>query len=147
MKKWNSDSLPLITFELCHPGAICPSPGNDLASGLDIYTPVDFVVPARSKICLKTGVKAHLPSGYDAKLEPRSGTSWKNSIEVGAGRIDTDYRKEIGVVLYNHSDVDHLFKKHERIAQMIIQKVNYMRIQVGQVLDETERGGFGSTGR
>ena len=111
---WNKEDLPTLTFELCHPDAKIPAPGNELASGLDLYTPEDLFVPAREikeashpddltageiypgKANVKIGVKVQFPAGYDAKIESRSGTSWKSCIEVGAGRIDNDYRDEIG---------------------------------------------------
>lgn len=81
-------------------------------------------------------------------LAPRSGLTWKNSIDVGAGVIDADYRGPIGVILFNHSDVDFDVKPGDRIAQMIIVKIVTPEVEEVDDLDATVRGagGFGSTG-
>ena len=81
-------------------------------------------------------------------VAPRSGLAWKHSIDVGAGVIDADYRGPVGVILFNHSDVDIEVKVGDRIAQLIIQKVMTPKVMEVKDLDSTERGvgGFGSTG-
>lgn len=79
---------------------------------------------------------------------PRSGLAWKHSIDVGAGVIDADYRGPVGVILFNHSDVDFEVKAGDRIAQLIIEKIVTPEVEEVDDLDATERGsgGFGSTG-
>jgi len=74
--------------------------------------------------------------------------AWKNSIDVGAGVIDVDYRGSVGVILFNHSDVDFNITYGDRIAQLILQKIYTPEVEEVQELDDTERaaGGFGSTG-
>jgi dUTP pyrophosphatase len=79
---------------------------------------------------------------------PRSGLTWKHSIDVGAGVIDADYRGPVGVILFNHSDVDFEVKVGDRVAQLIIQKIITPEVSEVLDLDSTVRaeGGFGSTG-
>lgn len=79
---------------------------------------------------------------------PRSGLAWKHSIDVGAGVIDADYRGPVGVILFNHSDMDFDVKVGDRIAQLIIEKIMTPDVVEVEDLDTTLRGegGFGSTG-
>lgn len=81
-------------------------------------------------------------------VAPRSGLAWKHSIDVGAGVIDADYRGPVGVILFNHSDVDFDIKAGDRIAQLIIEKIVTPDVTEVDDLDATVRGsgGFGSTG-
>ena len=81
-------------------------------------------------------------------VAPRSGLTWKHSIDVGAGVIDADYRGPVGVILFNHSDVDFEVKVGDRVAQMIIEKILTPEVAEVDDLDSTVRGagGFGSTG-
>lgn len=74
--------------------------------------------------------------------------TWKHSIDVGAGVIDADYRGPVGVILFNHSDVDFEVKIGDRIAQLIIEKIIVPDVEEVDNLDSTVRGsgGFGSTG-
>lgn len=79
---------------------------------------------------------------------PRSGLALKHAIDVGAGVIDADYRGPVGVILFNHSDVDFEVKAGDRIAQMILEKIVTPEVIEVEDLDSTLRGegGFGSTG-
>jgi dUTP pyrophosphatase len=79
---------------------------------------------------------------------PRSGLALKHSIDVGGGVVDADYRGPVGVVLFNHSDVDFAVKPGDRVAQMIIQVIATPEVAEVDDLDATVRGegGFGSTG-
>ena len=83
-----------------------------------------------------------------AKIAPRSGLAVKKFIDVGAGVIDQDYRGEVGVVLFSHSDTDFQVRQGDRIAQLILEKIETSVVQDVQELSETKRGtyGFGSTG-
>lgn len=79
---------------------------------------------------------------------PRSGLAWKHFIDVGAGVIDEDYRGNVGVILFNHSEVDFAVKRGDRVAQLVLEKISTPDVVEVESLDETERaaGGFGSTG-
>lgn len=95
-----------------------------------------------------TGLQLAIPEGYVGLIEPRSGLSFKKSIENGAGVIDSDYRGEIKIHLYNHGNQTVFFAKGDRIAQLLIQKHESPVFVLVDSLDQTERGesGFGSTG-
>jgi dUTP pyrophosphatase len=131
-------------------------------------------VPARGKALVPTDLSIAIPEGTYARIgesslilfllvffffffnemslcgsvAPRSGLAWKHSIDVGAGVIDADYRGPVGVILFNHSDVDFEVKAGDRIAQLIIEKIMTPNVMAVEDLDSTVRGegGFGSTG-
>jgi len=81
-------------------------------------------------------------------IAPRSGLAWKSHIDVGAGVVDADYRGNVGVILFNHGDNDFAVKPGDRVAQMILQKVDMAAVTEVTELPDTARGegGFGSTG-
>lgn len=108
----------------------------------------DCVIPARGKMVVKTDIQIELPEGCYGRIAPRSGLAAKNFIDVGAGVVDEDYRGNLGVVLFNHSDVEFAIAKGDRIAQLICEKIFYPQLEEVKTLSETERGagGFGSTG-
>ncbi|KAJ0172265.1 hypothetical protein K1T71_012238 [Dendrolimus kikuchii] len=128
--------------------AFPPHKGSDKAAGFDLKSAYDYAVPARGKELVKTDLQIEVPSGCYGRVAPRSGLAVKNFIDVGAGVIDMDYRGNVGVVLFNHSDTDFVVKKGDRIAQLICEKICYPTLVEVPKLSETERGedGFGSTG-
>jgi dUTP pyrophosphatase len=79
---------------------------------------------------------------------PRSGLTLKNGLDVGAGVIDEDYRGNVGVILFNHSDTEFTVKAGDRIAQLILERIVTPAVEEVEDLDVTDRGsgGFGSTG-
>lgn len=95
-----------------------------------------------------TGVRVAVPPGYYGRVAPRSGLAVKKFVDVGAGVIDADYRGDIGVVLFNLSDVPFEVKRGDRIAQLVIEKISMGDVIQVESLDDTQRGdgGFGSTG-
>lgn len=128
--------------------AIIPTRGSAKAAGYDLYSAYDYVIPARGKCLAKTDVQIKVPHGTYGRVAPRSGLAWKNHIDIGAGVVDEDYRGNVGVVMFNHSDSEFTIKAGDRIAQLVCEKISYPEIMVLETLDETERGegGFGSTG-
>ena len=141
------DTQPEIIWELVQENAKMPkyNPDDHSAAGMDLYCPVDVTIPARSKVNIKLGIKSQIPYGHYMKIEARSGTSWKNCLEVGAGVIDSSYSGEWGLVLYNHSDIDYEVEPGDRIAQAILLKYNRARNVLG--ITSGNRGGFGSSGK
>jgi dUTP pyrophosphatase len=119
-------------------------------AGADLRASDAYVVYPRDRVLVKTGLKIALPVGYVALVHPRSGLALKHGITVlnTPGTIDSGYRGEVGVILYNASDQPFLVNKGDRIAQMVIQKYETAVFSVVDRLDETDRGsgGFGSTG-
>ncbi|KAK9113128.1 hypothetical protein Scep_020647 [Stephania cephalantha] len=140
--------VPLLKVKKLSEKAILPSRGSPLSAGYDLSSAIDMKVPARGKALVPTDLSISIPEGTYARVAPRSGLAWKHSIDVGAGVIDADYRGPVGVILFNHSDVDFEVKTGDRIAQLIIEKVMTPEVQEVEDLDSTVRGsgGFGSTG-
>ncbi|OQS01474.1 deoxyuridine 5'-triphosphate nucleotidohydrolase [Achlya hypogyna] len=129
--------------------AVLPVRGSALAAGFDLASAYECVIPAHGKALVKTDIAIAIPSGCYARVAPRSGLSWKNHLDVGAGVIDEDYRGNVGVVIFNHANEDFQVKAGDRIAQLILERI-IAQADVVEVdeLSETARGegGFGSTG-
>lgn len=122
------------------------------SAGLDLRSNEEYIIsihPFGRKL-IHTGIHIELPQGYEAQIRPRSGLALKKGITVlnSPGTIDSDYRGEIGVILYNSSNEPAVVEPGERIAQMVIAK--YERVELIDVnsLNETDRGdgGYGHTG-
>lgn len=133
--------------------AMTPAYENPGDAGADLRSAIDTVIPARGWTTIPTGVSAAIPTGYALFVDSRSGLAAKNGVAVlnSPGVVDSGYRGEIGVVLFNISDRDLPIKREDRIAQAVIQKVeraNFVVVKALEDLGETERGtgGFGSTG-
>lgn len=128
--------------------ATLPMRASSGAAGYDLCSAYDYKVPARGKELVKTDLAIMVPSGTYGRVAPRSGLAWKNSIDVGAGVIDEDYRGNVGVILFNHSDVDFEIKAGDRVAQLVLEKICTPEVEETRELTETLRaaGGFGSSG-
>lgn len=131
--------LSLINNKLLFKSCLIQSSDNE---------PVLKIAPS-GRALIPTGLKMALPVGYEAQVRPRSGLALKHGITVlnTPGTIDSDYRGDVGVVLINHgSDI---FDVHQgdRIAQLIVNKVEQVEFEIVDALDDTARGtgGFGST--
>lgn len=105
------------------PNAILPTRGTALAAGYDLSSAYGYTVKARGKELVKTDLAIKVPSGTYGRIAPRSGLAWKNSIDVGAGVIDEDYRGNVGIILFNHSDQDFKISPGDRVAQLILEKI------------------------
>ena len=123
------------------------------ASGMDLMAFIKEPITLKSKSsCLvPTGLSVAFSSDFEIQIRPRSGLAAKNSISVlnTPGTIDSDYRGEIKVILFNHGKNDFLINNKDRIAQMILTPVIKMELEETEDLPETIRGegGFGSTGK
>ena len=106
------------------------------------------VIPPRSNKLIGTGVRVKLPEDHVGLIWPRSGLAVKHAIDTGAGVVDSGYRGEIKVLLFNHSDEEFHIQPGDRIAQILIQKVTQVEFLQVENLEESVRGdnGFGSTG-
>lgn len=129
-------------------GGVTPSYAYPGDAGADLCSAADTVIPARGKMLVATGIRLALPEGHVGLIWPRSGLAVKHGIDCGAGVIDSQYRGEVKVLLFNHSDGEHFIKKGDRIAQLLIQKVETVEFLPVDNLDDTNRSesGFGSTG-
>jgi len=140
MKDVGCEDLPLPAFE---------TPG---ASGLDLYAAVDEPItlnPGEVKL-ISTGIRISIPPGYEGQVRPRSGLALKHGIGIlnSPGTIDSDYRGVVGIILFNFSKCPFTINRGDRIAQLVVSKVEKVVFQVTEKLDTSEResGGFGSTG-
>lgn len=123
------------------------------SSGLDIRVHLDNPIQLKSleRKLVPTGLFIELPEGYEAQIRPRSGLAMKHGLTClnSPGTIDSDYRGEIKIILINLSEVEQVIHPGDRIAQMVVQKVEKISWQPVEVLIETQRsiGGFGHTGK
>lgn len=121
------------------------------SAGYDLSSSVDIVVPKRGKQLVSTGLTMRIPDSCYGRIAPRSGLAWKKGIDVGAGVIDSDYKDEVKVILFNHSDDDFVVKIGDRIAQIILIPVLMLPVQSKTFvvpvvnIDKQRQGGFGST--
>ncbi|GMF33897.1 unnamed protein product [Phytophthora fragariaefolia] len=148
MSTKRSRSAPVLRVKKLTPEAILPSRGSSLAAGLDLSAAYDAVIPAGGKGLVKTDLVIAVPDGCYARVAPRSGLALKKFIDTGAGVIDADYRGNVGVILFNHAAEDFPVKRGDRVAQLILEKIEYPEIQEVDEIEDTARGagGFGSTG-
>ncbi len=139
----HGEGLPLPAYQTAH------AAGMDLLAAVPDSAPV--VLEPGKVAMVPTALSIALPPGYEAQVRPRSGLAAKHGITVlnSPGTIDADYRGEIAVLLINHGSAAFTIKRGERIAQMVIAKVEQAELVTVVSLSETARGsgGFGSTGR
>jgi dUTP pyrophosphatase len=130
-----------------------PAYATDGASGMDLRADLasPVVMQSLERKLVPTGLFIELPQGYEAQVRPRSGLAIKHGITClnTPGTIDADYRGEIKIVLINLSGEKQIINPGDRIAQLVIQKVEKINWEQVTVLTETVRndGGFGSTGK
>lgn len=123
------------------------------SSGMDLRAFLNGTVTLQplERTLIPTGLFIELPHGYEAQIRPRSGLAIKQGITClnTPGTIDADYRGEIKIILINLSNEIQSVQNGDRIAQMVIQKVEQVEWELSSEIEETERsaGGFGSTGK
>ena len=123
------------------------------ASGMDLIAFIDqpINVKPKSSFLIPTGLSIAFSEDYEIQIRPRSGLAAKNNISVlnSPGTIDSDYRGEIKVIIFNHGNDDFIINNGDRIAQMILTPVIKMNLEETLDLPKTIRGkgGFGSTGK
>jgi dUTP pyrophosphatase len=121
------------------------------SAGMDVRCTEHIVMNPGERVLAKTGLYVEIPAGFEIQVRPRSGLALKQGVTVlnTPGTIDADYRGEIGVILINHSSTVVEFAKGDRIAQLILARVERIEWQLTESLSGTKRGqhGFGSTGK
>jgi dUTP pyrophosphatase len=147
---------PVIRVCRLHPDkdSDLPLPGymTSQASGMDICAAVEeaHVIPVGAIAVIPTGIAIALPEGFEAQIRPRSGLAFKHGIGIinSPGTIDADYRGEIRIALINLGPESYAVRRGDRIAQMVVQRVQQVRMEVVDRLEKTDRndGGFGHTG-
>ncbi len=130
-----------------------PSYKTSGASGMDLMACIEKTINLEpGKSCLvPTGLSVAFPKEYEIQIRPRSGLAAKNNISVlnTPGTIDSDYRGELKIILYNHSKVNFTINNNDRVAQMILTPIIKMELEESDKLPDSIRGegGFVSTGK
>ncbi len=148
------ESKKVLFTRLAHAGDISlPSYESEWASGMDVRAALEEPVrlePGKRSL-IPTGFSMALPKGCEAQVRPRSGLAIKHGIGLlnSPGTIDADYRGEVKIIVINHGEESFTIEHGDRIAQLVISRIEQMDTVEVESLEETERGsgGFGSTGK
>ena len=138
-----------VKVALLEPNAKVPTKANFNDAGFDLYSVLDTIIPPKQRKTVRTGISVEMPEHFAGLIWPRSGLSVKQGIDVLAGVVDSGYRGEIMVCLYNTSDQNVVINTGDRIAQIIFQEVPRVIMEVHESLGSSQRGdnGFGSSGK
>ena len=142
-----------VLIKRLDPAVKLPMYKTNGASGMDLIAFINkpINIKPKSSSLIPTGLSVAFSKDYEIQIRPRSGLAAKNNISVlnTPGTIDSDYRGEIKVILYNHGNNDFTINNGDRIAQMILAPVVEIELEETNSLPETIRGkgGFGSTGK
>ena len=142
-----------VLIKRLSPEVELPSYKTTGASGMDLmaFIKSSIIVQPKNSYLIPTGLSLAFSEDYEVQIRPRSGLAAKNNISVlnTPGTIDSDYRGEIKVIIYNHGNEDFVVNNKDRIAQMILTPIVRMELQEADELPKTIRGegGFGSTGK
>ena len=142
-----------VLIKKLDPSVIIPTYKTKGASGMDLmaFITQPVKIAPKSSCLVPTGISVAFSEEYEIQIRPRSGLAAKNNISVlnTPGTIDSDYRGEIKVILFNHGNSEFTINNKDRIAQMILIPVHKMELEEAENLPDTLRGkgGFGSTGR
>lgn len=130
-----------------------PSPASPGSSGSDLRAAIEDEVVIRpgERLLVPTGLVLEIPRGWEGQVRPRSGLALRHGIGIlnAPGTIDSDYRGEVGVILVNLGEAPFPLKRGDRIAQLVIARVDPVEWDEVETMEDTGRGagGFGSTGR
>lgn len=141
--------MPELQIHRLQPSACVPIRGTVGAAGYDLCASESITVPKRGRCLVSTGLQLMVPPRCYGRIAPRSGLASKYAVDVGAGVIDADYRGEVKVLLINHGDTDFDVGIGDRVAQLIVERIEVCRVVESlEELPTTSRGtgGFGSTG-
>jgi dUTP pyrophosphatase len=138
-----------IQIKKLHPDAKIPSFAHDTDAGMDLCTVEDFIIAPGELLQVRTGIAIVFPKGYAALTWDKSGVSHVRKIKTMGGVFDADYRGDYTIGLINLGSESQEFKVGDKIAQLLIQKVEHPEIIEVEELAETVRGEgrFGSTGK
>ena len=130
-----------------------PARMSKMAAGMDLYANVKESVTIKrgERMRIPTGICIALPYGYEAQMRPRSGLALKHGITMlnSPGTIDADYRGELTALLINLGEADYVVRRGDRVAQLVLAKVEMGVFEEADELPESDRGtsGFGSSGK
>ena len=142
-----------VLIKKLDPSVELPSYKSEGASGMDLtaFLKKSITIKPKTSSLIPTGISIAFSKDYEIQIRPRSGLAVKNNISVlnTPGTIDSDYRGEIKIIIYNHGNEDFEINNGDRIAQMVLVPVMKIELEETDTLPETLRGkgGFGSTGK
>ncbi len=142
-----------VLIKKLNPDVELPNYKTNGASGVDLMAFIDkpIKIAPNCSYLIPTGLSVAFSSDYEIQIRPRSGLAAKNNVTVlnTPGTIDSDYRGEIKIILFNHGKKDFVINNKDRVAQMILAPVAKIRFEETDNLPDTVRGegGFGSTGK
>lgn len=138
-----------ILVKKLDPSAKLPTYVHEGDAGMDLYTLIDLVIEPMQRALIPTGISMAVPSGYVGLIWDKSGIAAIRGLKTLAGVIDSGYRGEVKVSLFNTSQETQIFEAGEKVSQMLIQKVENPSVVEVNELDDTKRGAgaFGSTGK
>jgi dUTP pyrophosphatase len=142
-----------VLIKKLDPAAQIPYYKTEGASGMDLmaFTNKPIKLAPKSSCLVPTGLSVAFSNDYEIQISPRSGLAAKKNISVlnTPGTIDSDYRGEIKIILFNHGDKEFIINNKDRIAQMVLSPVHKMSLEEVDNLPDSVRGkgGFGSTGK
>ena len=142
-----------VLIKKLDPKVTLPSYKTKGASGMDLmaFVKEKIVIKPQTSALIPTGLSVAFSEDYEIQIRPRSGLAAKNNISVlnSPGTIDSDYRGELKIIIFNHSNHDFVVNNNDRIAQMVLTPIAKMELEETNELPKTLRGegGFGSTGK
>ena len=142
-----------VLIKKLDPKVTLPSYKTKGASGMDLmaFVKEKIVIKPQTSSLIPTGLSVAFSEDYEIQIRPRSGLAAKNNISVlnTPGTIDSDYRGELKIIIFNHSNYDFVVNNNDRIAQMVLTPIAKMELEEANELPKTLRGegGFGSTGK
>ncbi len=139
----------MLKFKKINENAKLPTKNNESDTGFDVFCVEDKVIPAKDSAVVDVGLEfAYITPGYWVKVEGRSGLGFKHGISPHPGIIDSGYRGNAGIKLYNNTATDYEVKSGDRIAQFVVYKNYNVVVEEGDTV-ESDRGasGFGSSGK
>ena len=142
-----------VLIKKLNPQVKLPSYKTEGSSGMDLMACINkpIYIPPKNSVLIPTGLSIAIPKDCEVQIRPRSGLAAKSNISVlnTPGTIDSDYRGELKIILYNHGDKTFEVKNNDRIAQMILMPILKINLEETDDLPDTVRGsgGFGSTGK
>ena len=142
------DAPPVVPVQL-NAGAALPDYASAGAAGADLRASEAVEIAAGGRAAVATALHLEIPPGHVGLVWPRSGLAVRHGVDTLAGVIDSDYRGELKVVLVNHGDEPFRIAPGDRVAQLLVQRVERVRFTAAEQVQGTARGsgGFGSTGR
>jgi dUTP pyrophosphatase len=138
-----------IKFKKLNENTIAPTYAFKFDAGMDLYCAENISIAPNQRVQISTGIAIEIPEGFVGLIWDKSGLSHKSGLKTLGGVIDSQYRGEIKVGMINLSDETYNFETGQKIAQMLIQKVEQVDLIESDLLSESSRGegGFGSTGK